>query len=62
VALAVAAAAWVGWRAAGDRRVAGDRPAAPTSATAAPVPASVVVARIRLADQARQLALGAGGL
>jgi hypothetical protein len=60
-ALAVAlagVAAWAGIRAAGDRP-----PAAPTTATAAESgPASPVAARVRLGDQARQVALGAGGL
>jgi hypothetical protein len=56
--LAVAAAtAWAGVRAAGDRR-----PPVPTTPATGAAPAAAVVARIRLQDQARQLALGPGGL
>jgi hypothetical protein len=55
VLVLVAAALWAA------SRTAGDRPPATTSAGAA-VPASPVAARIRLQDQARQLALGPGGL
>jgi hypothetical protein len=59
LALALAGvAAWAGTRAAGDRP-----PAAPTTASAAGAgPVSPVVARVRLGDQARQVALGAGGM